>query len=111
MKLISLKRKLKKSKEIPEAISSDRSLYPYGTRITLEKESISALALPFKELEIGQKVVVQAAGTVIELAQNDRDDRDNSKRIEIQLTEIGVDTGESAKFAEYEKAQKAGPGE
>lgn len=111
MKLISLKRKPKKSKDVPEAIESDRSLYPYGTRITLEKESISTLALSFKELKIGQKVAVQATGTVIELAQNDRDDRDDSKRIEIQLTEIGVDTGESTKFAEYEKTQKAGPGE
>lgn len=111
MKLINLKRKPKKTKEIPELIESDRSLYPHGTRIILEKESISALALPFKELKIGQKIVVQAIGTVIELAQNDRDDRDNSKRIEIQLIEIGVDVGKSAKFAEYEEAKKAGPGE
>lgn len=102
MNLISLKRKPRKDNKPIETVSTSDELYPYGLRIRLEKEEMTKLGLDTKKLKIGQVVNVQGVGNCLTLYE---------KGVEIQLTAIAVSTGRSAKFAEYEKAQKAGPGE
>ena len=101
MELKSLKR-LKRKNKTDLAMDSMEELYPYGFRLRLDKEDMSKLALDAKKLKIGQPMTVNAIGQCQMLFK---------EGVEIQLTDVAISTGKSKKFAEYQKAQKAGPGE
>ena len=113
MNLVDMKRP-KKSKEetakMPEmAGESDR--YPYGLRLTLEKEELEKLGLNPNEVSVGTACTIQAEGKIEEIAMRETTGKDMGRRsISIQIVKMVVSGGKKGKFQEYSEKKKAGPG-
>jgi len=88
--LVSLKTE-KKPGDLVEAspAKADYPRYPWGTRITLDKEPIKKLGLKLKDLEVGEKVVIVAKAEIIQLSQRQNTHSD-SESIELQITEMKI---------------------
>lgn len=65
----------------------DSASYPYGTRITLEAETIKKLGIQ-KLPTVGGQLVFKAKARVIGVSQSD-----DGKRIELQITDMDMDMG------------------
>lgn len=92
MKLHSMKLSKKERKEsVPKAVSEGPS-YPYGLRLCLDNDTLEKLGL--KSLpKTGVKMTIHAVGEVVSVSQHESEGRDNDRRLEIQIHELGVEGG------------------
>lgn len=106
MKLFSVKRPKKKSgkaMEVPSDIERER--YPWGLRLTFEKEDIAKVKV-LQNIAVGAKVNVQATGKVVSVRTSDNEDERKRHTVEIQIQKVGV-----AARADSEAAWKLSPEE
>lgn len=108
MKMVDMKRKKKKSKGNMKdtAASLNDEMYPYGLRVSLQRDEIKKLGIDLKNLDVGQKATLMATVEVSEIAEHKSSNMDEySKRVELQITEMNVSFGKmkkkSTKFADY----------
>jgi len=71
---------------MPEVSSDyDEEKYPYGLRISLEKEDIDKLDLNLKNINIDDEIKIEAVGYIESLRQN-KTRRGEDKNLGIQIT-------------------------
>lgn len=106
--MINLKLAKKKGNSAKEAtIGYEQEDYPYGTRLSFEKESLKKLGKSVTDFEIGDLVTVVAKAKVIELSQH-QGNRD-SERVELQVTDIELDLPSNIKQSQdFMKAKRNG---
>lgn len=87
--LQSMKAEKTESNPYPKASNSEPD-YPYGLRIDLNKESLSALGLSVGQFKIGETVCLKCKADVISVrAVKSRDDE--SENVELQITDLGFE--------------------
>lgn len=92
MKLIDLKRPKLTEKERKEQATigpSEENQYPYGSRLSFDKEEIAKIK-SLQNIQAGAKVNIQAVGKVIEVRVVDAEGTRKRHNIEIQVQRIAV---------------------
>jgi len=112
MALTSLKRKPKKAEKI-DAPEPMQDLYPWGLRITLEKEELDKLDLTVANFDIGDKVSIVAEAEVVSLRES-ANQKNKTKSVELQI--MAVDLGKpkaqrKSKFKEFQMIRDSQPTE
>ncbi len=96
MQMMDMKLPKKNKKEMMEgaAISSadDQDRYPYGLRLRFENEQFDKID-SLSQLNVGDKVTIQATGMVIECRQSERQGNERDRSCEVQITNVGVEGG------------------
>lgn len=99
MKLQDMKLTKSQQKEtMPQAVAADAPSYPYGLTLRLDSASLDKLDIS-KLPKVGAKVTVQAIGVVTSVSQHESKNND-SRNVEIQLQEMGVESAEPVTKAE-----------
>lgn len=94
---------------MPAMSEGDR--YPWGLRITLEKEDLAKLGLKASGFKIGQTVAIQAQAKVTSINSRESTGSDGTYQdvgIQIEKLDLGMKSG---KFAGYKNEKDKGPGE
>lgn len=96
MKLSDMKlSKAQKKDTMPMAVSADSGPdYPYGLRVSLDSAALNKLGIS-KLPKVGAKMSLQAVGVITSVSQHESKNHD-SRSVEIQLQEIGVESAEPA---------------
>ena len=106
MELIDMKRaKPKKSEENKEIASEYYDPYPYGLRITLNKEELEKLNIDVNKFDIGQRINIMAEAEVVNL-QTSPNKKSGDQSIGFQLVKMnltGAKTPKKSAFTEYSK--------
>jgi len=113
MKMVSMKKtqaEIKKDNK-PTAVSSDRVEYPYGLRITLNKNALKNLDMSVQNCKIGDKVSVMAKCCVKELRASDSMYGSSTESMELQIESLGMSKNSDKSYSNYDKQMKKGPGE
>ena len=113
MELIDLKRPKKKKGEDEKmpAMEGDGERYPYGLRITLEKEELDKLGIKPNDFDVGVTCSFQAEGKVEEISQRETTREDSERKsISIQITKMAIKGGKKGNAQGYNELQKSGPG-
>jgi hypothetical protein len=101
MSFVNLKLSKKKGgNKVPEAITSEGPDYSYGTRISLDKETIGKLGIDISKIKVGDNATASVKMEVVSVRQEAGKDY-NSESIELQITDI--DMGKFGKSASKEK--------
>jgi hypothetical protein len=113
MNLVDMKRP-KKSKEeakVTEGPVGVEERYPWGLRLTLEKEELAKLGLKPADLAIGSKCAIQCEGEVVGLRESaSKEPEREQKSVEIQIVKMAIGGGKKGAFQEYSEEKKKGPG-
>lgn len=112
MELIDLKRpkKKKSDKDMPET-AGEEDRYPWGLRITLEKEELDRLGIQPNNYDVGAPCSFQAEGKIEEINQRETMGQDsNRKTISIQITKMAISGGKQGKAQKFNDLQNTGPG-
>lgn len=80
--------------------AADQDRYPYGLQISFENEQVSKMS-SLTGLQVGDKVNIEAVGTVTSIRVSERQSSGKDHRVEIQIEKIGVE----ADVAEKQKKQ------
>jgi len=83
--------KTEKKDSMP-CVAESQPDYPYGTRLHLDSASLDKLGMS-KLPKVGAKVMVSAIGVVTSVSQHESKSND-SRNVEIQLQEMGVESAE-----------------
>jgi hypothetical protein len=93
MKMADLKMTKAQKKEMaPTAVAADSPEYPYGLTLRLDSGSLDKLGMS-KLPKVGAKVMVHAMGVITSVSQHESKNND-SRNVEIQLQEMGVESAE-----------------
>lgn len=92
MKMADLKMTKAQKKEMAPAVGADSQEYPYGLCLRLDSGSLDKLGMS-KLPKVGTKVMVHAMGVITSVSQHENKNND-SRNVEIQLQEMGVESGE-----------------
>ncbi|MGE3341497.1 MAG: capsid staple protein [Candidatus Altimarinota bacterium] len=98
LKMVSMKKEPKKEEkdksDSPATCSPMDEPFPYGLRIRLENDELSKLGMD--ELpEVGKTCKIEAEGVVQSVSSNQyKNDAENRRSVEIQLTKLGVSKAE-----------------
>jgi hypothetical protein len=97
MKMIDLKQKPPSKKDsMKEPCCVDGyDKYPWGLRLNFDTDVIEKLGLDLKTLKVGGSIVIKAKGSVIEVSETERVKGKPSKRLEIQIEQIGLEDSNS----------------
>jgi diketogulonate reductase-like aldo/keto reductase len=103
MKLISLKRSKKETKELntPKSVGSDDDGYPWGTRLNFEKDIIDKIKA-LQTITAGTEVKIQAIGYVSNVSTSESAKGPEHQTVEIQIQQIEIkdNTNAEASFDE-----------
>lgn len=98
MKLVSMKQSPKEVKEQSEPVKDEGPRYPYGLCLTLNEEALTKLGI--KELpKVGESFTIAAKGTIT-MARSMETQGHNSKGVDLQITDLGVSSGEKKSDSE-----------
>lgn len=89
MKLIDMKRKAKEVNKVSEVPMSTRGSYPYGLKISLEKEDLKKLNLKLSDFNIGDTIDIISNATVTSMRSSESDGY-NSSNLEFELRKISL---------------------
>jgi len=94
MALVDLKKTQEEVRPNVEAPSEVRRTeeYPYGLRLTLDKDSLSKLELPIKQLNVNGTVDLICKGKIIDIRSNLSADESEDQSVEIQITHLDFNT-------------------
>lgn len=103
MSFVNLKLKKKKGgNDAPEAVkTSEGPSYSWGTRLSLDKETIGKLGIDINKIKVGENVTASVKMEVVSVRQEVGEGGYNSETIELQVTDI--DLGKFGKSASKEK--------
>ena len=94
MALTSMKLKKKSKVELKKLMEpmayGETDEWPYGLRLSFEKEEIEKLS-GLKKLKVGDSVKVSAEGSVMSVRISERQERPDDHSVEIQLKEVDVE--------------------
>jgi hypothetical protein len=68
------------------------SSYPYGLRLTLNKDQLRKMKISPRDMTIGDKVEIEAMAKVVRISESYGPD-DEDKSIELQITKLAVFEG------------------
>ena len=113
--MISMKRaKPKKGEnqgvEVPEPVGYYEK-YSYGLRITLQSEELEKLGLKASSFKIGEACTISCEGEIISIRESEGMDQKPDRSVEIQIKKLTIENKKGGKYSEYDRADKAGPGE
>lgn len=95
MKMADMKMsKAQKKDMMPTTAESESPSYPYGLTLRLDSASLDKLGMS-KLPKVGAKVMVHAMGVVTSVSQHENKNND-SRNVEIQLQEMGMEGAEPA---------------
>ena len=86
------KRSTKDSIAAPSEVGGDK--WPYGLRLTFDREQIEKLT-SLEGLKVGDTVTIEGTGTVVSVRMSERQKEKIDQSIEIQIENVGVESGES----------------
>ena len=119
MKLVDVKLPKKTKAELKEACTpsieyDDEDRWPYGLRISFEKEQIAKMPGVAK-LKVGDTVSVSGTGKVISVRMSERRGGEDDHNVEIQIEKVGISSQSQKKLgemsmAEYNRARDEGRG-
>lgn len=100
MKLVSMKRSEAAKGDAMECspCHDDMPDYPYGTRLNLDEEQLAQLGITAMPTA-GALVLIQAKGMVTGMREEQIDGK-LRRGLEIQITELGLDTGNGESVAQ-----------
>jgi len=75
---------------------NDQEKWPYGLKLTFEKDQIDKMA-SLKGLNFGDKVLIQAEASVIEVSISERQGGDEHHTVGIQIEKISVELAKPKK--------------
>lgn len=112
MNLVDMKRPKKSTKEMQRlpTVTDSNEQYPYGLRLTLEKEELGKLGLKVGDFDIGIVCSIQCEGEIVSLRESVGRAGEESGTVEIQIVKMTVSGGKKGKFQEYKETKQAGPG-
>lgn len=106
MKMVDMKLSKSPKKEgmgvvMPEAMKDE---YPYGLRISLDKDQIEKLGF---DGNVGDEVIVHAMGTITSKSENNVQGGKKEKRLEIQIKNLSCkECMKDMEMDEYEELRK-----
>ena len=92
-KLIDMKRKIKEMEQPVEIKSSSKESYPYGLRVSLEKEELKKLGIKLTDYNVGDKVDLLSNATITSISSNESEGHE-SNRIGFELREMNLKSKE-----------------
>lgn len=92
MKMADMKLSKSEKKDSMPCVAENQPDYPYGTRLHLDSASLDKLGMD-KLPKVGTKVMVSAIGVVTSVSQHESKNND-SRNVDIQLQEMGVESAE-----------------
>jgi len=96
MKLVSMKNEEKRPSPEVSSMKYDEPAYPYGLQISLDAESMKKLGI--KDMpKVGTKMMIEATVEVCSVSMNESKFYGDNKRVELQITELGLGEGEEPK--------------
>lgn len=85
--------KAEQEKNSPEVASASKEEYPYGLRVTLNKEEL--VKLGFKSLpKVGDKFRIDAEATVESVSASESSSGGDYKSVSLQITDMEMDGDE-----------------
>ena len=97
MELKSMKRTAKEKKAEKTVLAKPEAEdYPWGLRLTLDKEELDKLDI---SLAVGDKVNIQSVAKVISVREN-TDENGQRRHVELQITDLGMEPEASRSAAE-----------
>lgn len=105
MSFVNMKLSKKKggTDTLEAAVPSSGPNYPWGTRLSLDKEAIAKLGIDINKIKVGEKVTASMKMEVFSVRQEEGKEY-NSEAIELQITDI--DLGKFGKSASKEKLDR-----
>jgi len=76
-------------KECLPCASNDQEQWPYGLKLSFEKEQVDKIP-SLKSLNVGDKVLVQGEGSVVEVRMSERQGGEDRHSVEIQIEKVSV---------------------
>ena len=111
--MVDLKRTKKEMKEDMVPIAADQNQYPWGTRLRLDTAELHKLGIDTKDLQVGASINIMAKGEISSVSSSQNSDGGSDQYLEIQITDLCIDTGEAKpdkNNSSYRKARKDGWG-
>jgi hypothetical protein len=90
-KMVSLKREGKRKTDEDACSPVDASLYPWGTRISLDDEALRKMGLDLKSVRVGDGLRLRGDVQVLEIAMEQRQEKGERRRLELQITRMGLE--------------------
>ena len=81
------------AKTCGEPCECERSLYPYGLEGSLDEEGLNKLGIDLADVEVGEKIIIQAVAEITEVRQIERlsDGKEKVDRsLRWQIQKIGI---------------------
>lgn len=103
--LVDMKLPAKSKKDYMAVPSVEKELYPYGLKLTFDKEQIAKLP-ELDGAKVGDTVTVEAKGTVVAVHISERKKENPDHTVEIQIENIAVETSASESDTEKDDADK-----
>lgn len=88
----------------PGVVTSEE--YPYGLRISLEREELDKLKLDISKLKIGEKCAISANGDIQSFSISENKGSPDSRSISIQIKELEITWSGASKSLYNEYLQK-----
>lgn len=109
MKLADLKMTKTEKKDTMPCSVDNQPNYPYGLTLRLDSASLDKLGIS-KLPKVGAKVMVHAMGVITSVSQHESKNND-SRNVEIQLQEMGVESAEPVTAKERNEMARESFGE
>jgi hypothetical protein len=108
MKMADMARTKKEMKaDMPKPMSMAEEKYPYGTCLHLSTPELKKLGLDVSNLNVGDKINIEAVGEVTSISQSDSESGGANQSCSVQITKMVVDGGDNSS---YRKQRKEGWG-
>ncbi len=92
-KMVDMAEKRGKGMDVPEVATkspkSNGPSYPYGLKLTLNKDQLTKMKISPKDMTIGDKVEIKAMAKIVRISETSGDDYED-KSIELQITKLAV---------------------
>jgi len=99
MNLVDIKLPKKTKEELKKEgmpSTDDQEQWPYGLRLDFEKEQVDKMA-SLKNLNVGDKVLVQGEGSVVEVRMSERQGGEDRHSVCIQIEKVSVESAKKKK--------------
>lgn len=101
MKLTNMASTDDEQAETPEPAEAEyhEPKYPWGLKLTLNEESLAKLGIETLP-KAGAEVTIQAKASVCGVSQYERDTGEANRAVDLQITDLGISSGQSKSDAE-----------
>ncbi len=76
--------------DMPTVAMKDQEQWPYGLKLDFEKEQVDKIS-SLKNLNVGDKVLIQAEASVIEVRMSERQGGEDRHNVCIQIEKVSVE--------------------